>query len=191
MPEVGETFFAEDRETWRAWLAEHHRDKGEIWLLFCKKHTGEPCVSYDAAVEEALCFGWIDGILKRVDDRQHVVRFSPRKPRSRWSDSNRRRVRALIASEKMTEAGMELVRAAKESGAWQRAGKRTATPPPDLAAALARNRRAQRNFDGFARSYRESYVAWVIDAKREETRRKRVREVVRRSARGIKPGIAG
>ena len=86
MPEISETFFAPDRKSWRAWLRKHHRSAKSIWLVQYKKahvkRTGEACVSYDAAVEEALCFGWIDGTLKRIDERQHVIRFTPRRPGS-------------------------------------------------------------------------------------------------------------
>jgi uncharacterized protein YdeI (YjbR/CyaY-like superfamily) len=185
-----ETFFARDRETWRSWLAENHTSKTEIWLVLFKKHVDEPCISYDAAVEEALCFGWIDGKLRRIDDRKHQIRFTPRKPRSIWSESNKKRVKQLTAEGRMTEAGLALVREAKKSGAWKRASeKRTETVPPDLEAALARNKRAKKNFESFAPGYRRSYIAWVLDAKREVTRQRRIREVVKRSAQNKRPGI--
>lgn len=185
-----ETYFARDRRTWRAWLRRNHQKKSEIWLVLNKKHVQRACVSYDAAVEEALCFGWIDGKLRRIDDEQHMVRFTPRKPRSVWSESNKRRVARLIAAQRMTEAGMALVRAAQENGRWD-AEPRTAgdTPPEDLAAALARNQRAQRNFTAFAPSYRKNYIRWVVEAKRPQTRQRRIREVVRRAAQNKKPGM--
>lgn len=191
MPEITETFCAVNRRAWRAWLAEHHQDKTEIWLLCYKKHTKQRCVSYDAAVEEALCFGWIDGLLKRIDDTQHVIRFTPRKPQSQWSPSNKRRVAAMIRAGKMTEAGLALVRAAKRSGAWQRAdeSRKEVKVPADLQRALERNQRAAQNFAAFAPGYRRDYIRWVADAKRDETRRRRIREVVRRAAAGKKPGM--
>jgi uncharacterized protein YdeI (YjbR/CyaY-like superfamily) len=191
MPEIAETFHARDRRAWRAWLSKHHARKSEIWLLLYKKHVDKPSVRYDEAVEEALCFGWIDGILKRIDDEQHVVRFSPRQPGSGWSESNKRRVRAMVKAGKMTEAGLALVQAAKKSGAWARAAERSKPleVPADLRRALARNRRAQRNFDEFAPGYQRDYVHWVLAAKRDDTRRRRIREVVRRSAQNKKPGM--
>lgn len=186
----GKPFFAEERGTWRAWLERNGTGSREVWVLFYKRHTGRPCLSYEAAVEEALCFGWIDGKLRRIDDEKHVIRFSPRKPRSVWSESNKRRVQEMIRQGKMTEAGMALVRAGKESGAWDRASEPTPdAPPDDLAAALARNRRARRRFEAMAPSHRRSYIGWVVQAKRAETRARRIREVVRRAAANLRPGM--
>jgi len=188
---VTDRFFAKDRRTWRAWLRKNGRRKPEIWLVFYKKHTGRRCVSYDASVEEALCWGWIDGKLRRIDDEKHMVRFTPRRPGSIWSVANKARVREMIRQRKMTRAGMALVEDAKRSGTWQRASARESTdaPPPDLKRALARNPKARENFEAFAPSYRKMYIAWVLDAKRDETRRRRIAKVVERSARGRKPGI--
>jgi uncharacterized protein YdeI (YjbR/CyaY-like superfamily) len=190
MPEITKTFFAVDRQRWRDWLARHHASRTEIWLLLNKKHVGEPCVSYDEAVEEALCFGWIDGLVKRVDERQYAIRFTPRKPRSVWSESNKRRVKRLIRAGRMTAAGLALVQAAKDSGEWDRATQRERTTevPADLEAALRRNGRARQNFHGLAPSHRKMYIAWIVDAKREKTRQRRIREVVARAARNLKPG---
>lgn len=191
MPEFAETFFARDRAAWRAWLAAHHADRRELWLLLAKKHTGEASATYDEAVEEALCFGWIDGKTARYDDRRQAIRFTPRKPKSMWSETNKARVKKLVAEGRMTEAGLALVAAAKASGEWQRAAERERTDvvPDDLAAALARNRKAHDAFAAFAPGYRKLYIAWVQDAKRPETRQRRVRTVVERSAAGRKPGI--
>jgi uncharacterized protein YdeI (YjbR/CyaY-like superfamily) len=107
---ITETFFAADRETWRAWLAAHHAERSEIWLVFLKKHVGEPCVTLDEAVEDALCFGWIDGLLRRIDERSHALRFSPRKLTSQWSPSNKQRVERLVAEGRMTPAGLAAYR---------------------------------------------------------------------------------
>ena len=109
-------------EAWRAWLQEHHERATGVWLVSFKQATGRPRVTYEAAVEEALCFGWIDGILKRIDDEQHVIRFSPRRKNSVWSDSNRKRVNRMTRQGKMTEAGLAAVREAKKNGRWQQAG---------------------------------------------------------------------
>jgi uncharacterized protein YdeI (YjbR/CyaY-like superfamily) len=189
--EITETTFARDRRAWRRWLERYHAQKKEVWLLLLKRHVDEPCVGYDAAVEEALCFGWIDGILKRVDDRSHVVRFSPRKPRSRWSASNVKRVERMVARGKMTEAGLAMVEAGKRSGAWQaaRQEQKLEDLPDDLARALARNKRAQANFQAFAPGYRRDYIRYVLQARRPETRTRRIRKVVQRSAQNKKPGI--
>jgi uncharacterized protein YdeI (YjbR/CyaY-like superfamily) len=191
MPEITETHFAASRAAWRRWLTEHHASKSEIWLILHKKHVTRPCVSYNEAVEEALCFGWIDGILKRIDGEKHTVRFSPRKPTSKWSETNKRRVEKMIRDGKMAPAGLSRVEDAKKSGAWQNAyGPRTVVRmPSDLRAALARNKRALANFAKMAAGQRRTYIAWVLDAKREQTRTKRIRTVVRRAAENRKPGI--
>jgi len=109
MPDIGETLQVRSRAAWRRWLQRHHATKSEIWLVLYKKHVNPSGFSHDDATEEALCFGWIDGILKRIDDKKHALRFSPRRPNSVWSDSNKCRVRRLIQSGQMTEAGLEAV----------------------------------------------------------------------------------
>ncbi len=190
LPRGEPTFFAPDREAWRAWLSAHAAKEKAVWLLFLKKATGRPCIGLAEAVEEALCVGWIDGKLRNIDGARHVLRFSPRHPGSFWSASNKARAQKLIAQGRMTPAGMKLVEAAKRSGEWDRpVDVRTAEVPEDLAAALAKDATARARFEGFALSYRKMYVAWVTAAKRDETRQKRVRAVVERSRRGIKPGI--
>lgn len=190
LPEGEPTFFAPDREAWHAWLKVHAAEERAVWLLFFNKGTGRPCIQLAEAVEEALCFGWIDGKLRGVDAARHVLRFSPRKPRSNWSASNKARAQELIAQGRMTPAGMKLVEAAKRSGEWARPiDVRTADVPEELAAALAKVPAARSYFEGLAASYRKMYVAWVLAAKRDETRLKRVRAVVDRCRKGIKPGI--
>lgn len=191
MPEITDTFFAGNRSAWRAWLKRHSAKKREIWLLFYKKHTGRACVPYPDAVEEALCFGWIDGILKRIDGEKHVVRFTPRKPGSRWSESNKQRVARMQEEGRMTPAGQALVAAAVKRGEWARVRDREVedTPIPELDRALESNPAAGENFRRFPPSARRMYRAWILDAKRDETRRRRIGEVVKRAAAGRKPGI--
>lgn len=192
LPAAHLRFFARNRGAWRAWLQRHHASRSEVWLLFYKRHTGKPCVTLAEAVEEALCYGWIDGKLRRIDDEQHLLRICPRKPGSVWSLVNKERVRRLIAEGRMTEAGLRLVEAAKKSGQWQQARTRdqwTMQAPGELVAALAREPRARDFFEGLAPSYRKIYIAWLMDAKRDETRHRRVRTIVDRCLQGKKPGI--
>jgi uncharacterized protein YdeI (YjbR/CyaY-like superfamily) len=172
-------------------MQRHHGVKSEIWLILYKRHVNRPGLSYDDATEEALCFGWIDGILKRIDDEKHALRYSPRRPNSVWSDPNKRRVRRLIRDGQMTEAGLDAVRAGKRSGKWQQGSLRdiTSAVPEDLQQALSRNQKASQGFAKLAPSYRRQYLAWIHDAKRAETRRRRVTETVRRVAQGKRPGI--
>jgi len=191
VPEVGETLQPRSRATWRKWLQRYHQDKKEIWLILNKKHVSEPGITYDVALEEALCFGWIDGILKRIDGERHVIRFSPRRANSIWSDPNKRRVRQLIREGRMTAAGLAAVQAGKRSGRWQQGSQRklVSEVPKDLERALARSPNARQGFERFAPSRRRQYVAWILDAKRFETRQRRVSEVVKRAAAGKRPGI--
>src|SRR6266581_3172467 len=112
---VGKTFYARNRREWRAWLARHHKTAPEIWLIYYKKHSGKPRVSYNDAVDEALCYGWIDSTLKPIDAACYAQRFSPRRPTSRLSEMNRERVRRLIAARRMTRAGLERIQRFPES----------------------------------------------------------------------------
>lgn len=170
-----------NREAWRMWLVENHAKAEAIWLVFHKKHTGKAGLTYDEAVEEALCFGWIDGILKRIDDEKHMNRFCPRRTNSIWSERNKERVREMIDMGRMTEAGIAKVREAKQNGQWDKAAQREdpAIVPAELAVALAKDERARLNFEKLAPSYRRQFIYWVGMAKREETRRKRVAEAVK------------
>ncbi|MCD4740842.1 bacteriocin-protection protein [archaeon] len=109
--EITEKKYFRDRHCWRAWLEKNWNSKKELWVVFYKKHTGKQCVSYENAVEEALCFGWIDGTLKRIDDEKHAVRFTPRRAGSVWANSNKIRIKKLIKQGKMAEPGMKKVKA--------------------------------------------------------------------------------
>jgi len=179
-----------DRESWRAWLAEHHATAKEMWLVFFKKHTGQPGLTYIEALEEALCFGWIDGILKRIDGQKHTVRFSPRTKNSIWSEQNKKRVRRLIQEGRMTDAGLAKIKEAKANGQWAKAAQRedVTVVPPELTAALADNAAARRNFAKLAPSYRRQFIYWISMARRDETRQRRVAESLRLLVRNERLG---
>jgi uncharacterized protein YdeI (YjbR/CyaY-like superfamily) len=181
---------AADREAWRAWLEEHHAIEKEAWLLILKKHATGPGVGYEQALEEALCFGWIDGLMRPVDDETFTLRFSPRKPRSIWSESNKQRAARLIEQGRMAEAGLVKIREAWENGEWDKAAERedTSMLPSDLEEALQRDGRIWLKWESLAPSRKKQYIYWVTSAKTEETRRRRIQETVRFVMEKREPG---
>lgn len=177
MPDKCLTFAT--REEWRAWLAEHHATAQEAWLLHYKKKAARQALTYEEAVEEALCFGWIDSLLKGVDDEAFALRYSPRKSKSVWSESNKRRAERLIDEGRMTAAGLEKIAQAKANGEWDAATAREDVDaiPVDLAQELESNK-ARASFDKWPASRKKQYLYWLSSAKRPETRRKRLQAIV-------------
>jgi uncharacterized protein YdeI (YjbR/CyaY-like superfamily) len=176
---------------WRRWLAKNHATRDEVWLVYFKKHTGRPTIDYGDSVDEALCYGWIDSILRRIDDDRYARKFTPRKDDSNWSPSNKKRVERLVAAGRMTRAGLRKVEYARKHGLWD-APDRPDIPtavPDELARALKRNRKAAAFFEGLAPGYRRRFIAWVATAKRPETRDRRVRKSIELLARGEKLGM--
>jgi uncharacterized protein YdeI (YjbR/CyaY-like superfamily) len=187
--EEGERFHPGSRAEWRAWLAEHHDRSDAVWLVLWRPRSGRDGLTYDEAVEEALCFGWIDGKAAGLDDERTMLRFSPREQGSGWARSNKRRVERLLAEGLMTEAGLALVEEAKRDGSWVRLDAvEDLVVPDDLAAALAAHPGARERWDGLARSVRRAALLRIVEAKRPETRAKWVAETARRTARGERPG---
>lgn len=161
---------------WEGWLAEHHGDSDGIWLKIAKKGSGIPSVSYDEAVDAALCYGWIDGQKGSLDDDHWLQRFAPRKRASKWSRINTQRAGALIGAGRMRPAGLREVERAKADGRWEAAyhSQSTATVPDDLAAALAANERAGAFFATLNSANRYAILYRVADAKRAKTRARRI-----------------
>ena len=177
------------RQQFRDWLQAHHAHEAELWLQFYKKGSGKTSISNAEAVEEALCFGWINGKLKRIDEKSYIQRFSPRHDKSIWAQSNKLRVARLIAEGRMTAAGMEKVKAAKANGRWNELDSLDPEEiPADLASALKANPRAEANFASFTGKQRRDYLWWLNAAKRDATRRRRIEAIVRRSVNKLKPG---
>ena len=180
-----------DRAAWRRWLAKHHATSPGIWLIFEKKSAGADRLPYVDAVEEALCFGWIDSLTRSIDDRRYRQLYTPRKPRSAWSRPNKERVARLIEGGLMQPAGLAAIDLAKKNGMWTvYDGVDALEMPPDLAAAFRRNAAARRNYDAMSASVRKAYLYWVLNAKRPETRKRRIADVVARAARNQKPGMS-
>jgi uncharacterized protein YdeI (YjbR/CyaY-like superfamily) len=175
------------RAEWRAWLAAHHASSTGVWLVTFKKASGKPHPAYDETVEEALCFGWVDSKPGKLDAERTMLYFSPRKPRSGWARPNKLRVEKLIAAGRMTPAGQAAIDAAKANGAWALLDDVEAMVcPPDLAKALAANPAAGEFFEAFPRSAKKGIYQWVVQAKRPETRAKRVTETVELATRNVR-----
>lgn len=183
--------YVANRKEWRRWLSENYQKATEVWLVFPRKWTGIPAIPYNDAVEEALCFGWIDSKVKRLDEERYIQWYSPRKDDSNWSESNKKRVEKLIDLGLMTPAGQQKIEIAKRNGSWDRLDDIDRDPkiPRDLATALAKNPAAKENFEQFAPSYRKQYLWWLKSARQPETRTKRIIEIVERAEKNIKPGI--
>jgi uncharacterized protein YdeI (YjbR/CyaY-like superfamily) len=174
-----ERVYVRDRAQWRAWLETNHATSAGIWLIFDKKSAGRERLPYGDAVEEALCFGWIDSLARPIDEAQYQQLFTPRKPTSVWSRPNKERVERLRAAGLLRPAGIAAIEIAQRNGSWSSRDAADALEiPPDLAEALARARKARRNFEAFPPSSQRAYLYWVSSAKRPETREKRIRAVV-------------
>lgn len=184
-------FYARDREEWRNWLENNHSTVQGIWLVYYKKHSGKLRIPYNDAVEEALCFGWIDGKIKRINDDYYIQWFTPRRPGSRWSELNLSKAKGLIESGLMKPAGMlEYEKALKKPGRiYDTKKEENLVIPDDLLIALKNNHIAYTNFINFPPSSRKLYIFWLNDAKREETRKTRIGKIIERSEKNIKPGF--
>jgi uncharacterized protein YdeI (YjbR/CyaY-like superfamily) len=172
------------RREWRAWLEANHSKEKEAWLTIRKSRSPIPGLRLSEAVEEALCFGWIDGAMHSLDTDTFALRFSPRRPGAVWSAANQRRAKQLIAEGRMTEAGLDQIRRAKRNGEWRAAALRedTSRLPEDLSRTLAGHSDAGKVFSGWTPSRKKMLIWWVESAKRPETRSKRIREIIRQAS---------
>jgi uncharacterized protein YdeI (YjbR/CyaY-like superfamily) len=173
------TFYADSQATWREWLMENHQTTQAVWLIIYKKESGVPSVYYSEAVDEALCFGWIDSKPNKRDENSFYQFFSQRNPKSNWSKVNKLKVEALVAANKMMPAGFKMIELAKQIGTWDALNDVDALIiPEDLAALLAANPPAQENFDKFPPSTKRGILEWILNAKQAATRLKRIEETV-------------
>lgn len=189
--QIGNTLYVFTRKAWRAWLAKHHATQKEIWLTYYKKESGKPRIPYNDAVEEALCYGWIDSILKPIDGEKYAQRFSPRKPRALWSAMNIERLRRLLRQKKVTKAGMEAATDALGTLRKQRNDRKSrVTIPTDILKALKRDPITWRNFSSFPASYKRIRVGW-IDASRHrpEVFQQRLRYFLKMTAQNKRFGM--
>lgn len=182
------TFSPKTIDEWREWLAEYHDSEPEVWLVFHKLHTGVASIDYKGALDEALCYGWVDSLVKRLDDRRYARKFTPRRADSRWSTVNRKRYAELEASGRLQPAGID--RAPTD---------RTSDPPPRyempsripayIETALRKHPAALRHFEALTPSHRRRYLGWIESAKREETKARRLQEAIRLLSTGKTLGL--
>jgi uncharacterized protein YdeI (YjbR/CyaY-like superfamily) len=181
-----ETFYTPRRREWRRWLSRNHRTAKEVWLVYYRKGSGRPRITYNAAVEEALCYGWIDSIVRKIDDERFAQRFSPRKPKSALSQMNRERIDKLVVQKKMTKARLEAI-----AHVYDSAGKtKRFVVPPDIRKALQADPKTWRNFQRFPAAYRRIRVAYVDGARsRPDEFRKRLRNLVKMTSQNKRFGF--
>lgn len=185
-----ETFCPANRAHWRAWLQEHHADQQSVWLVYHKKKSAIPTLTWSEAVDEALCFGWIDSLAKSIDDHTYRQFFSRRKPTSVWSKINKEKVKQLMDNGLMTPAGLTAIDIAKQNDSWTILDDVDALViPPDLAAAFQENPNAERYFLDLSKSDKRVILQRLVMAKRPQTRQNRIRELVELAAQGLRQKI--
>lgn len=182
MPTIADSFkqyYAKDRKTWRKWLEKNHAKSPGIWLIYYKKDSGKTRVSWADAVEEALCFGWIDTTSRPGDETYYTQLFVPRKPKSGWSKINKEKVEKLIKEGLMSEAGLQAIETAKKNGTWTKLDDiESDTPVPELQKALNKNKIAKKHFESLSTWNRKYILYWTSGAKKPETRAARIAEVM-------------
>ena len=183
-----ETYCPKSRTDWRKWLEKNHQSKQSVWLVYFKSSTKVASVSWSEAVDEALCFGWIDSTKKTIDEERYMQYFSRRKPNSIWSKINKEKVAKLIQNKLMTKAGFDSIETAKQNGTWSIMDDvEEMIIPKDLSIALNKNESSMEFFQRQSKSIKKAMLHWVVIAKRIETRKKRIAEIVRLAAKGIRP----
>jgi uncharacterized protein YdeI (YjbR/CyaY-like superfamily) len=173
------TLYVQNGVEWRAWLEQNHQSVRELWLIFYKAGTGIPSISYDDALDEALCFGWIDSIIQRIDDEKYARKFTPRTNTNKWSEVNKKKIARLIRENRMTEAGLRKIPDLSGFDESAPTPKRSAMViPPEIEKAIQANPQAWENYSRLAPSQRRNYIGWVLSAKKAETVDKRLKEII-------------
>ena len=172
------TFCPKNLDQWQQWLADHHDTESEVWLIFHKLNTGVASVDYKDALDEALCFGWVDSLVKRLDDRRYARKFTPRRADSRWSAINRKRYEALKASGRLKPPGIDRAPTERSASRPPRF-EMPAKLPTYIQTALGKHPTALRHFETLAPSHRRRYLGWIESAKLEETKARRLQEAIR------------
>jgi uncharacterized protein YdeI (YjbR/CyaY-like superfamily) len=183
-----ETYCPQSRADWRHWLEKNHQSRQSVWLVYYSKKSDLPSISWSEAVDEALCFGWIDSTKKTIDDSSFMQFFSKRKPKSNWSKINKEKIQQLIDSNKMTKAGYESVEIAKQNGSWTILDEvEELIIPNDLENAFNNHKGSKDFFLSLSKSARKILLSWIALARRQETRQKRIDEVVESAGQNLKP----
>lgn len=181
------TVHARNRKEWRKWLIRNHRSEKSVWLIVYHKTSLTPSIYYDEAVEEAICFGWIDSIAHKRDDESKYQYFAVRQPKSNWSKANRERAERMIKAKQMRPAGQSMVDHAKKTGSWTALVEvQNSIIPPDLKKAFNKNKSALKNFNAFPPSSKRIILEWILNAKKVETRQRRIEQTVELAAKNIK-----
>ena len=173
------TLLVRTLDQWRAWLSGHHASESEVWLIFHKRHTGVASIAYEDARDEALCFGWVDSLVKRLDDRRYALKFTPRRADSRWSAVNRRRYAELKASGRLKPPGIERPPTDRGYGPRPPRLPMPSELPAYIRTELRNHPRALRHFEALPLPQRRRYFAWIETAKRGDTKRRRLKEAIR------------
>ena len=183
-----ETYCPQSRTDWRQWLEKNHQSKQSVWLVYYTKKSNIPSLSWSEAVDEALCFGWIDSTKKTLDDSAYMQFFAQRKSKSNWSKINKEKVQQLIENGLMTEAGFDSIETAKQNGSWKILDEvEELIIPNDLEIAFNDHKGSKEYFLSLSRSVRKIILGWIVLAKRQETRQKRIDEVVKSAEQSLKP----
>ena len=185
--EEKELLYFKNAQEWRNWLYDNHNSSKGVYLIFYKVSSEAESMRWEEAVQVAICYGWIDSTVKRLDDERRRQMFTPRKDKSVWSKLNKTYIEKLIAGNLMHESGLKKIEIAKQNGSWTTLdGVENLEIPNDLASAFAKNKKALTNYNSFSPSYRKSYLYWLNQAKREETRIARINQIVAFCEQNIK-----
>lgn len=180
-------YHAKNRKEWRQWLTKNHRLEKSVWLIIYHKSSATPSVYYEEAVEEAICFGWIDSIAHKRDAESKYQFFAVRKPKSNWSKANRERAEKMIEKKQMKPAGQAMIDLAKKNGTWTAlVDVQNSVIPPDLQQAFNKNKTAFKNFQAFPPSSKRIILEWILNAKKPETREQRIKQTVELAEKNIK-----
>ena len=186
-----EELYFKSANEWRAWLVSIYDKSSGIRLVYYKKESTLPTMAYEESIEQALCFGWVDSIIRKIDDDKYSRKFTPRKDKSKWSESNKNRVARLIKDKQMMSPGLAKVKIAKSNGMWHKPDRPQIVSeiPVEFKTALLNNKKAKQNFDALASSFQRHYIAWIAMAKKSETRERRINEAIQLLEKNEKLGL--